>query len=216
MSRCVIGIDEAGRGPLAGPVAVGAALVPANFDWTQLKGVRDSKQLSATARERIFADMKKLERAGVIRFAVRFSSASSIDRDGIVPAIRRALGSALRALDPDLSDLVLLDGGLKAPAEFKKQRTIIRGDQSEPVISLASIAAKVLRDRRMVKSAARYPSWGFEMHKGYGTVAHRRAIARVGLSGFHRASFCTRLHARPADRGQPSLDARLQVGSKPI
>lgn len=193
----VIGIDEAGRGPLAGPVAVGAVLVLVDFDWTLLKGVRDSKQLSALQREKIFSEMEILERAETIRFAVSFSSVHTIEERGIVFAVQSALARALRRLTKNTENgslyEVRLDGGLKAPAKFVRQTTIVRGDESEPVISLASIAAKVLRDRRMKHLAVAYPAYGFDAHKGYGTWAHRRAIARFGLSDIHRATFCTRL-----------------------
>ena len=192
--RYLIGIDEAGRGPLAGPVAVGAVMVPEGFDWRLLPGVRDSKQLRPQVRDRVFAEMETLARRGKLSFAVRFSSSEMIDSFGIARAVRRALVCALDELKADPAECsVLLDGSLYAPREFVEQRTIIRGDETEPVISLASIAAKVLRDRRMEKLAVEYPQWGFDVHKGYGTLEHRRVIARIGLSDIHRASFCTRL-----------------------
>jgi ribonuclease HII len=194
----VIGIDEAGRGPLAGPVAVGAVIVPSDFDWAQLAGVRDSKQLRPQVREQIYEKLLSLERRGALKYAVRFSSCTYIDQFGIVSAIRRALHAAIYALEADISEtVVLLDGGLRAPREFYNQRTIIRGDESEPVISLASIAAKVLRDKRMEELAELYPAYGFEAHKGYGTTEHRRAIAKLGLSDLHRVSFCSRLRIGP-------------------
>ena len=92
---------------------------------------------------------------------------------------------------------MLLDGSLCAPTHFIDQRTIIRGDETEPIISLASIVAKVTRDRRMEKLGASYPAWGFEEHKGYGTIEHRRTIARLGLSSEHRLSFCSGLRIGP-------------------
>ncbi|QQG37816.1 MAG: ribonuclease HII [Candidatus Kaiserbacteria bacterium] len=196
--RYVIGIDEAGRGPLAGPVAVGAVLLPEDFDWLLLEGVRDSKQLRPQVRDSIFEQMQVLESRGKIRYAVRFSSCDYIDEFGIVSAIRRALYSAIYALEPQVAQsTVLLDGGLRAPREFFDQHTIIRGDETEPVISLASIAAKVLRDRRMEELSEHYPDYGFDVHKGYATLAHRRAIARHGLSDLHRVSFCSRLRIGP-------------------
>ena len=190
----LIGIDEAGRGPLAGPVAVGAAMVPTDFDWSLVQGVKDSKQLRPQKREELFARMQELEQAGTIRFAVSFSSVHIIEEKGIVFAVQSALNHALRKITEVGSRYeVLLDGGLKAPKEFTMQQTIIRGDVSEPVISMASIAAKVLRDRHMKGLAAKYPVYGFEVHKGYGTLAHRRAISAHGLSDLHRASFCSRI-----------------------
>lgn len=192
--KYLIGIDEAGRGPLAGPVAVGAVMVPADFDWKLLEGVRDSKKLSEKVREELFERAHALIATHSIRISVATSSAAYIDSYGIVPAIKRALGEALSKLEVAPEECrVLLDGSLSAPAAFTDQHTIIRGDESEPVISLASIAAKVLRDRRMENLALRYPAYGFDAHKGYGTLAHRRAISEVGLSDIHRASFCSRI-----------------------
>lgn len=198
----IIGIDEVGRGPLAGPVMVGAALVPADFDWVLLPGVTDSKKLSEKKREAIYGNAKELQVAGKLFFAVAGESAVVIDEVGIVPAIRRALGRALvevheaarasgprTGLGPD-EVRVMLDGGLVAPAEFVHQETIIKGDAKEPVIGLASIVAKVTRDRLMVDIDAQYPGYGLAGHKGYGTAAHREAVLRLGLSTIHRMSFC--------------------------
>lgn len=192
--RYVIGIDEAGRGPLAGPVAVGAVRVPADFDWSVLEGVRDSKKLSEKKREEFFARAGELQLSGALRFSVSTSSAAYIDRYGIVPAIKRALTEALSRLDTEPDDCrVLLDGSLSAPAEYIHQETIIRGDDTEPVISLASITAKVTRDGLMKRLSSKYPEYDFHVHKGYGTASHIAAIRRDGLSDIHRASFCTRL-----------------------
>lgn len=189
--RYVVGIDEAGRGPLAGPVSVGAVLVPTSFNWELVAGARDSKQMSPTAREGVYKQLQTLKRQERLRFAVALSSARTIDRVGIVPAIRAALARAILKLEVNPSECkVLLDGGLVAPEEFIYQETIIRGDDSEPVISLASIAAKVHRDRLMVRLAEKYPCYAFETHKGYGTAMHRRAIQKHGLSAIHRETFC--------------------------
>lgn len=198
----LVGIDEAGRGPLAGPVAVGVVVVPKDFDWALVVGATDSKQMTEKARERMYETLVSLQQDGLLRFAVGFSSARVIDTIGIVPAIQRALNDALREVTEGTAETptdfasyeVLLDGGLTAPKEFTNQKTIIRGDQSEQVISLASIAAKVLRDKLMVELAVLYPQYSLEKHKGYGTLVHRRAIQEQGLSDIHRATFCTRLH----------------------
>jgi len=193
--RYIIGIDEAGRGPLAGPVAVGAVVVPIDFDWSSVAGAKDSKKMTPKSREVMYKKMLLLRKAGKLDFAVAFSSAALIDTHGIVPAVQSALNRALRHF-PEVEPretMVLLDGGLRAPSMFSNQKTIIRGDQSEPVISLASIATKVTRDRLMVRIAKKYPPYGFEIHKGYGTIAHRAAIKNHGLSNFHRATFCKRL-----------------------
>lgn len=194
--RYLIGIDEAGRGPLAGPVAVSAVIVPVDFDFGLLEGVRDSKKLSERKREEIFERARGLEQTHLLKFSVSTSSAKYIDTYGIVPAIKRALAEALSRFEVAPADCrVLLDGSLKAPVEYLRQETIIRGDDKEPVISLASVMAKVTRDRLMCQLAPKYPAYAFEVHKGYGTRAHLAAIAERGLSGLHRATFCTRLRA---------------------
>jgi ribonuclease HII len=194
--KYLIGVDEAGRGPLAGSVAVGTVMVPEDFDWSKVAGATDSKKMTPKSREHIYKKMLALRKAGKLDFAVAFSSASVIDTCGIVPAIQSALDRALLKVvkTRTLQDVeILLDGSLHAPKEFLNQQTIIRGDLSEPVISLASIAAKVERDRMMSKDATKYPAYGFDIHKGYGTLAHRKAIKSNGLCALHRATFCTRL-----------------------
>ncbi len=191
--RYIVGIDEAGRGPLAGPVAVGAFCVRADFlrDFKKFStGVKDSKKLSEKKREEWFAKIQSEKKLGNFSFAVTFASNEMIDKRGLTFAIRYALASSLKKLScPPPETLVLLDGGLRAPEEYIYQETIIKGDEKEPVISLASIAAKVLRDRKMVVLAKRHPQYGFEKHKGYGTVAHYEAIARFGILSIHRKSF---------------------------
>lgn len=194
MSTYLIGIDEAGRGPLAGPVSVGAVLVPVGFDWDQVPGVRDSKKLSEKKREEIYEFMQEFVKTSELRYAVATSSASYIDTYGIVPAIKRALVEALSKLGTAPQECrVLLDGSLKAPEEYTDQETIVRGDDSEPAISLASIMAKVTRDRMMKEVSPKYPEYDFHVHKGYGTAAHLKSIEKHGLSRLHRATFCTRL-----------------------
>jgi len=198
LMRYLIGIDEAGRGPLAGPVAVGAVLVPVDFDWSLVAGVRDSKKLSEKKREAIFERAHKLAQSSTLRYSVSLTSAKYIDTYGIVPAVQRALAEAIFRLAAEPQDCrVLLDGNLHAPDEYPHQQTIIRGDDTEPVISLASIMAKVTRDRLMCRLAAKYPAYEFETHKGYGTASHLKVLAQCGLSDMHRASFCTRLRVRP-------------------
>lgn len=191
--RYLIGIDEAGRGPLAGPVAVGAVIVARDFDWRIVAGVKDSKQLSALARKEWYARLRALKREAALDFSVSFSSAALIDRRGIVFAISSALSRCLSKLNAQPHTCaILLDGSLRAPEVFTAQKTIIRGDESEPIIALASIAAKVERDRLMRRLAPKYPAYDFDVHKGYGTRVHRKTIARVGLSDIHRASYCTK------------------------
>ena len=189
--RYLIGIDEAGRGPLAGPVSVGAVIVERDFDFALVAGIKDSKMLTPQMRDEWYARLEELRDEGVLRFAVAFSSAERIDKRGIVPAIFLALKRTLVQLKANPAECeVRLDGSLKAPAAFTMQTTIIRGDQTEPVISLAAIAAKVERDRLMVRLAKRYPQYRFEAHKGYGTLEHRARILEHGFSELHRKTFC--------------------------
>ncbi len=188
-----IGVDEAGRGPLAGPVAVGLVCVPARFDWALIPGVADSKKLSETRREAIYEVVKKLETAEVVKSIVVMASASHIDKKGIAVVVRELIADGLcqMAVSTDHS-WVKLDGGLTAPAEWVQQETIIKGDVTDKVIGLASIMAKVTRDRYMKRQAtlAAYAPYDFAVHKGYGTKRHREAIAIYGLSKEHRVSYC--------------------------
>jgi len=200
----IIGIDEVGRGPLAGPVGVGVVLAPATFDWALLPGVTDSKKLTEKKRAAIVLNTRRLQAAGQLDYAVAMVSAKVIDRIGIVPATNLAMERALarvvtggnrtllngRIVPNDC--VVKLDGGLKAPGEFIYQATIIKGDSKEKSIGLASIVAKVTRDRYMRRLAVRaaYTPYNFDIHKGYGTKAHRAAVAKYGLSDQHRTSFC--------------------------
>jgi ribonuclease HII len=211
--KFLIGIDEAGRGPLAGPVAVGVFAIRSKKVLKMFKGARDSKKLTAAAREAFFFKIKKAKKNGHVHYAVSYSSAGVIDEKGIVPAIKSALNRSLRKLERYFVQdrilvykykvgsmypvqgatlyncEVLLDGSLKAPSRYVNQKTIIGGDDKEPVISLASICAKVLRDRKMMRLAKKYSKYGFEIHKGYGTKAHYKAIKKHGLTKEHRRSF---------------------------
>lgn len=186
----MLGVDEAGRGPLAGPVAVGVVAVPEGFAVAaEFPGVADSKKLSEKKREKLFGMLEKRAEQGDVRFAVEFESAAAIDREGIAFSIRHALARGVRALAPDAAlTRVQLDGALRAPDDYA-QETIIHGDALIPLISLASIAAKVARDRLMSALAIEYPQYGFEKHKGYGTRAHYDALARHGPCAIHRLSF---------------------------
>ena len=194
-----IGIDEAGRGPLAGPVAVGTVSFKTK-DKSRLKRVfkkirgKDSKKLTATDREKWFEIIKTEEEKGNLHFAVSFVGARMIDKKGIVFAIKIALTQSLKKIDANpKTTKILLDGGLHAPRRYQHQKTIIRGDESELSISLASIAAKVLRDRKMARLAQKCPAYGFDKHKGYGTKYHCRQILKHGTSHEHRTSFLTRI-----------------------
>jgi ribonuclease HII len=183
-----IGIDEAGRGPLAGPVSVGAVMVKSDFDFSIFKNLKDSKKLSESKREEFFEVIKKR-----IKFSVVMVSNKIIDKKGISYAICFAIKSLLKKLDPNIKKTkIFLDGSLKAPEEFT-QETIIKGDEKIPAISLASIMAKVTRDRHMKKISNKYPAFNFDIHKGYGTKRHIEAIKKHGPSELHRKSFISRI-----------------------
>jgi len=198
--KYLIGIDEAGRGPLAGPVSVGVCAVKNGFNWADIPGVDDSKKITEKKREEIYALAEQLRQQNMLSFAVGMVPASSIDRIGIVRAVEKAMRMALRELQEKLSFdasqcIVKLDGSLRAPHEFMHQETIIGGDGKEKVIGMASIVAKVTRDRHMVKLSRKdhLSDYLFDVHKGYGTKKHREIIRLCGLSPVHRKSFCTSL-----------------------
>lgn len=193
-TKVVIGIDEVGRGPIAGPVAVCALCLQNNFDKNKFKGFKDSKKLSHIQRVKWLEKIDEEKKLGNIVYKVSFESSKVIDTKGIVLAIKCALSNSLKCLNIDPSDcVVLLDGGLKAPVEYENQKTIIKGDEKELAIALASIAAKVTRDLLMVQMAKKYPDYGLEKHKGYGTVHHYKAIKSKGISEIHRKSFLRKL-----------------------
>jgi ribonuclease HII len=188
--KFVLGVDEAGRGPLAGPVAVGVVMAPEGYDFGVFPGLNDSKKLSEKKRERIFEELLMREKAGEVRFCVKSVSAAVIDRNGIAKAVISSVHAGVRQLSPEPTGAkVFLDGLLHAPDDYE-QETVVGGDALIPAIMLASVAAKVSRDRLMVKLAAEYPGYGFEQHKGYGTKAHIEAMRTLGLSDLHRRSFC--------------------------
>jgi len=195
--KYIIGIDEVGRGPIAGPVAVGAFVIVDKKVRRLFAGVKESKQLTEIERERWFGIIEKAKKQGLVNYRVTFQSEGIIDTKGLSFAIRTALkkslGSLKEYLKVDYRDLtVLLDGGLRAPSEYLDQKTIIKGDEKETIIALASICAKVLRDRRMIKLGHKYPQYGFGVHKGYGTKKHYEAIREYGLLKEHRRSFVTK------------------------
>ena len=183
---CVAGIDEDGRGALAAPVFAAAVALPLDDPllMTALTGVRDSKLLSAAARERLFPLI--CERA--LAYGIGQASAATIDRFGILPATRLAMINAARALSPAATAL-LIDGPIRLAAVALPQRAVIRGDQQSVSIAAASILAKVSRDRALIALDERYPGYGFAQHKGYGTAAHRRALAALGPCPEHRLTF---------------------------
>jgi ribonuclease HII len=194
--KYIVGIDEVGRGPLAGPVTVCVMACDIHI-YSMLRQHRglpkvgkDSKKLSPEAREAYAKVLETLKKDKKIFFSVQHVSNTVIDAKGISFAIRKSIrqGLSVLKLDCDACE-VLLDGGLKAPENFKKQKTIIKGDEKEKIIAWASIAAKVSRDALMCKAAKKYPQYGFEVHKGYGTVKHRQAIKKHGISPLHRKTW---------------------------
>ncbi len=189
--KYIIGIDEVGRGPLAGPVAVCAFKMPVNFFAKTFGKIKDSKKLIPEKREEIFKKLKKLKTEKIVDYFVCYESAKRIDSLGLSKAIKNCLEKSLKKLRVKPEEcLVLLDGGLKAPKEYKNQKTIIKGDEKEKAIAFASIVAKVSRDALMRKLAKKYPKYSFEIHKGYGTKKHREAIIKNGFCVEHRRCFC--------------------------
>lgn len=180
----IAGVDEAGRGCLAGPVVAAAAMLPLAEDCLRLfAGVRDSKQLSAAQRERLYTVV--MEHA--VGVGVGIISVESIDRYNILRATRLAMQQALAAL-PVRPSYLLLDA-VKLPAVRLPQLALIKGDARCLSIAAASIIAKVTRDRLMHTLDAQYPGYGFAQHKGYGTPEHKRALADLGPSPVHRRTF---------------------------
>jgi ribonuclease HII len=177
----IAGIDEAGRGPLAGPVTAAAVILPPDFEHGVLN---DSKQLSGKKRETVYADLISDSR---VLWASAVVGAEEIDRVNILRATHLAMAKAFRKLKPR-PDLALIDGRpVKGfPAEH---RSIVKGDSLSLSIAAASIIAKVERDRFMLEAAERYPGYGFENHKGYGTAEHLEALRSLGPCPLHRRSF---------------------------
>ena len=185
-----VGIDEVGRGPIAGPVAVGIFVYGSKFDEHEWEDVRDSKKHTELQRNKIYDYLIEKRERGIVDFKVAMTEPERIDSDGIVVAIQAALCAALKDLGVHTKDAqLLLDGGLRAPEEFVHQETIIKGDAKERAISFASIVAKVERDTLMKELGEKHPEYGFESHKGYGTKKHFEAIKKHGMLPFHRKTF---------------------------
>lgn len=177
---CICGIDEAGRGPLAGPVVAGAVVLPKDCEILYLN---DSKKLSAKRREELFVEIK--EKA--VSYGIGMSSPARIDEINILQATYEAMVHAVEDLGvvPDL----LLNDAVTIPQLPIRQVGIIKGDAKSVSIAAASIMAKVTRDRLMTEYAELYPDYGFEKHKGYGSAAHIEAIKKFGPCPIHRNSF---------------------------
>ena len=197
--KFMVGIDEVGRGPLAGPVTV-CVIVCEEKMYAKLKRDRrlpptgkDSKKLSPVEREQYAQYLKLFNHIGISYVVVHISN-KMIDKRGISFCIKKAIATSIKKLKlRPPSSKILLDGGLKAPKEFKNQKTIIKGDQKEKIIAWASILAKVSRDSLMVRLSKKFPEYDFDSHKGYATPRHCLAIVQNGLSLFHRKTFCKRL-----------------------
>ncbi len=178
----VAGVDEAGRGPLAGPVVAAAVVLPSDFFWPSLD---DSKRMSPRAREAAFEAVT----GAALGWATGSASPAEIDRHNILGAVHLAMARALNGLDPP-PDFALVDGRPLTACPVPHQ-AIVGGDGRSRTIAAASVVAKVTRDRLMVSLDASYPGYGFAVHKGYGTAEHRAALARLGPTPLHRRSFLT-------------------------
>ncbi len=187
-----IGIDEVGRGPIAGPVTIGIFVVPKKYlakVHIKLSGIQDSKKLSSQQRNHYKTIVDTLIASKQCWYTTVSVSARIIERNGITKSIRRAMHVGLRRLGLDPHQChVFLDGGLYISEEWS-QETIIKGDQSNWLISTASVIAKVIRDHFMESLHERYPQYGFNQHKGYGTKVHYAAIDKYGMSTYHRSSW---------------------------
>ncbi len=191
--RFIAGLDEAGRGALAGPVAVGAVILPVDPGLCRtLKGVRDSKQMTALEREAAAPRIQQI----ALDWSVALATSDEIDAMGIVPATRLA---ALRALQ-DLAllpDYLLTDFRLELPQLDISQTSLVHGDVHCLSIAAASVLAKTARDSLMRQLDLQHPGYGLSQHKGYGTPAHRLALERLGHSPIHRKTFILH-HPEPA------------------
>lgn len=190
--KCVAGLDEVGRGPLAGPVVAAAVVLPRGFSHPDIK---DSKVLSPSQRETLVPIIKQ----NALTWGLGIVEVEEIDRLNILRASLLAMGKALRSLR-QTPDCLLIDGNQKIPVEFfraksipaklrPQQRTVVKGDRLCFAIAAASILAKVARDAMMVELDRSYPEYGFASHKGYSCIAHLQALRRFGPCPVHRKSF---------------------------
>ena len=179
----IAGIDEVGRGPLAGPLVAAAVVLPLNFNLPWLSGVRDSKQITPRQREAIFSHIQE----SGLAWATGIVSPQEVDSSGITAATKNAMLQAVHLL-PQRPSFLLIDA-LPLPESGMPHKAIIKGDQLCLSIAAASIVAKVTRDRMMEEEDLRYPGYGFAAHKGYHTRAHLEHLHRLGPSPIHRRSF---------------------------
>ena len=183
--RLLCGVDEAGRGPLAGPVCAAAVILPQNCE---IEGLNDSKKLTEKKREALFAVIT----AAAVSYGIAFATVEEIEQHNILAATFMAMNRAIAKLDP-APELALIDGNRSAGIEIPS-RCVVGGDGKCADIAAASVLAKVTRDRYMLQMAELYPEYGFEKHKGYGTKAHYDAIRAYGPSPIHRPSFLRKMH----------------------
>ena len=183
--KLLCGVDEAGRGPLAGPVCAAAVMLPQNC---LIEGLNDSKKLSEKKREALYDEI--LERA--VSYGIDFATVEEIEEHNILGATFLAMNRAIARLDPK-PELALIDGNRCTGIEIPS-RCIVGGDGKCADIAAASVLAKVTRDRYMLQMAEQYPEYGFEKHKGYVTKAHYAAIREHGPSPIHRPSFLRKMH----------------------
>ena len=183
--KLVCGVDEAGRGPLAGPVCAAAVILPANVD---IPGLNDSKKLSDKRRRELFPIIKDQ----AIAYAIAFADHNEIDEINILQATYLAMERAINQLQIK-PEVALIDGN-RAKDFGIPVETVVRGDSRSASIAAASILAKVTRDDVMLEMAEQYPQYGFEIHKGYGTKAHYAALEAHGASPIHRMSFLKRFY----------------------
>ena len=181
----VCGVDEAGRGPLAGPVCAAAVILPRGL---VLPGLNDSKKLTEKRREALYAPIME----SALAYGIAFATVEEIETMNILQATFLAMNRAIAALSLDPA-LALIDGNRNSGIEVPS-RCIVGGDACCASIAAASILAKVTRDRYMYEMAEKYPEYGFDRHKGYGTPAHYAALRANGPCPIHRASFLKKLH----------------------
>ena len=181
----ICGVDEAGRGPLAGPVCAAAVILPRNIE---IVGLNDSKKLSEKSREKLYDEI--CEKA--MSFGIAFASVEEIEEFNILNAAMLAMNRAIAQLEPQ-PELALIDGNRSSAIEINS-RCVIKGDAKCADIAAASILAKVTRDRYMLEMAEKYPEYHFERHKGYGTKLHYEALREYGPCEIHRPRFLRQMH----------------------
>ena len=183
--KLICGVDEAGRGPLAGPVCAAAVILPRNCE---IEGLNDSKKLTEKKRESLYDVI--IEKA--VSYGIAFAAVEEIEEMNILNASMLAMNRAIAKLKP-VPELALIDGNRNSAIEINS-RCVIKGDAKCADIAAASILAKVTRDRYMLQMAEKYPEYHFEQHKGYGTKLHYAALREHGPSEIHRMSFLRKMH----------------------